>query len=195
MLVQDNACNGGQAQANKHAICGALELVAQPDAVPPLLPAAPHPGQVPSTSPPPPGAQKAGQPLGVYYWAAAGAISPPPRPVASLVPASEPPLSLGLRISAFTGAEPFGGGQLVFKDSLCPSTERVRRTSEILLSTLVFSSTLQTAGGVLRRNVSFRRLPPLRPSSPSPTARSWALSSFLVRFFFVPSLLPVHDIV
>lgn len=150
-LYQGNAYHSRQAKASKHAICGALGLSPNrtwylPSCLQRRIPSRYHP-----LPPPPPGAQKAGQPLGVYYWAAAGAISPPPRPVASLVPASEPPLSLRLRISsAFTGAGPSGGGQLLFRrhSSVRPSTERVRRTSRILVSTLLLSSARRKAGGV-----------------------------------------------
>lgn len=173
-----------------------LEFVAQPDTVPPIPPAAPHPVQVPSTSPPPPGAQKAGQPLGVYYWAAAGAISPPPRPVASLVPASEPPLSLRLRISsAFTGAGLLEEGSLFAKTLFRSHIDRASAAhSGITVSALLFSSTLRQLAG-------FAAQCKLSPSASSPPflhrrpPRAPGFSSLLVRFFFVASLLPVHDIV
>ncbi|UKZ87915.1 uncharacterized protein TrAFT101_003687 [Trichoderma asperellum] len=119
-MYQDSAYNNRPAKANKHAICGSLGVVAQLHAVPPILPAAPHPVQVPPTFPSASRCPKGraairglllGRRRGYFASTTTCRESRPP----SVRAAS---LSLRLRISsAFTGAGPSGGGQSFRKHS------------------------------------------------------------------------------
>lgn len=153
-------------------------FVAQPDVVPPILPAAPHPVQVPSTSPSAPRCPKGraairGLLLGRrrgYFASTTTCRESRPSIRAASFPSTSHLLCL-YRCRAFWRRAAFVSKTLFRSPIDRASAAHISNTR--LGTSPLFYSTESWRG--LRRNVSFRRLLLSALSSPSSTARSWAL--------------------